>query len=553
MVSGAGETLQRDSRPFSQANQLPGSRRLPPPGRASSKKRPIIAVRIDRAPLTPALEYFLSESQWVDAQAGIIDAAYVKLIDAIREPARAASETQSAAAIGPSARPGLAIHPKSGRRWISFAAALAAVAALATLLTDKLWLSKHAAAEKQTTIAAKVVSDKSIAVLPFADMSEKHDQEYFADGMADEILDLLAKIPQLRVIGRTSSFQFKGQTAVLRAIGEKLGASYVVEGSVRKATSRIRVTAQLVDSKSGTNVWSESFEREFGDVLTLQDEISAAIARALQVTIAAHDPRPLRHEHSAEAYTLYLKGKVALDRFNKSSLAEAQGDFQHALALEPTLVPAAEGLARTLMARSIDANDLPAIEGWAMAKAAAERAQQIDANSAVAHVVLAFVAALRDFDWGSADEEMHKALALNPNDAETLVETAQIASARGDRKEALRQLNSSLVIDPLNAGTLRFLGIVHYLDHDYARAESALRKSLAIDMKGDYNHFLLGLIKMLDGHPQLALIAATITRRSSGRREPMSYAIATCQASHLAIPFSYHCTTIRDGRRSFSR
>jgi TolB-like protein len=473
--------------------------------RASSKKRPIIALRIDLAPLTPALEYFLSESQWVDAHAGNIDAAYAKLVDAIREPERAAPGILLPVATGPSASPASVIHPKSRRYWILFAAGLAVVATLVTLLADKLWLSKHAPAENQTTIAANVVSDKSIAVLPFADMSEKHDQEYFADGMADEILDLLAKVPQLTVIGRTSSFQFKGRTEDLRAIGEKLGATYVVEGSVRKAAGRIRVTAQLVDSKSGTNLWSESFDREFGDVLTLQDEISGAIARALQVTIAARDPRPLRHAHSAEAYTLYLKGKVALDRFNKSSLADAQGDFQHALELDPTLVPAAEGIARTLMLRSIDANDLPAIEGWVMAKTAAESVQHIDANSAVAHVVLAFVAALRDFDWATADEEIHKALALNPNDAETLVEAAQIASARGNRKESLRQLNASLVIDPLNAGTLRFLGIAHYLDHDYARAESALRKSLAIDIKGDYNHYLLGLIKMLDGHPQLAI------------------------------------------------
>src|SRR5882762_10173353 len=190
--------------------------------RAASKERPIIALRIDAAPLTPSLEYFLSESQWVEARAGNIDAAYRKLIDAIREPARAAPETPVAIAPGTPA-----LHPRSRRNRILFAAGLAVIAALVALLTDKVWLANHAAPEKQTTATTNVMSDKSIAVLPFTDLSEKKDQEYFADGIAEEVLDRLAKVPGLRVVGRASSFQFKGKNTDPASIGTALGVAYL--------------------------------------------------------------------------------------------------------------------------------------------------------------------------------------------------------------------------------------------------------------------------------------------------------------------------------------
>jgi len=139
-------------------------------------------------------------------------------------------------------------------------------------------IRENSAPTTALTSPPTALSEKSIAVLPFVDMSEKRDEEYFADGMSEEILDLLARIPQLTVIGRTSSFQFKGRNEDLRAIGNKLGAAYVVEGSVRKSGSRIRVTSQLVDTRSGAHIWSESYDRDFGDTLMLQDQIAASVA-----------------------------------------------------------------------------------------------------------------------------------------------------------------------------------------------------------------------------------------------------------------------------------
>jgi hypothetical protein len=201
--------------------------------RASSKKRPIIALRIDAAPLTPALEYFLSESQWVEAHPGSMEAAYAKLIDDIRDPARTAPRNTPAVPLEVSAATPRAAHPKLRFNWILLAAG--AVFVVAALLVYKFWISSHVAQEKPVATtslapAASVpvqptLSEKSIAVLPFTDMSADKDQEYFADGLSEEILNLLATVPTLRVIGRTSSFQFKGKNDDLRAIGAKLSAA----------------------------------------------------------------------------------------------------------------------------------------------------------------------------------------------------------------------------------------------------------------------------------------------------------------------------------------
>ena len=282
--------------------------------RASSKKRPIIALRVDAAPLTPALEYFLSESQWVEARAGNMEAAYSRLIDAIREPEQTGPGIIPAVTSGTSAGTASAAHLQSRRNRVLLAAGLAVVAvALAALLADKFWLAKHVTAEEPAA-ATNVVSDKSIAVLPFTDMSEKKDQEYFGDGMAEEILDLLAKIPGLTVIGRTSSFQFKGKNADLRTIGTQLNAAYVLEGSVRKSGDQVRITAQLINTRTGTHEWSETYDRHIGDVLKLQDAIAAAVVRELQLTVASGSLNPRSTPKNADAYDLILRGRHALDR-----------------------------------------------------------------------------------------------------------------------------------------------------------------------------------------------------------------------------------------------
>jgi TolB-like protein len=470
--------------------------------RAASKRRRIIVLRTDAAPLTRSFEYFLSESQWIDTAALGIPAALTKLTQAVGQ--RLAPSSWVSPGLGTDARDPADRKRKPSHLTIKrvvAAAVFLVIAALVVGVMVRYWPSKQGGPQAPVVAA---ISEKSIAVLPFTDMSEKKDQEYFADGMAEEIQNILAKLPQIRVLGRASSFQLKGSTEDVRAVGSKLGATYVVSGGVSKAGSRIRVTAQLIDAKSGGQLWSEHYDREFNDILVLQDAIATAIARALRVTVSARDARSLGDAREAEAYTLYLKGKLALDSFDTNSLAEAQGDFEQALVLNPALVAAAEGMALMWRWRVI-ASDIPALEGIEQARSAAEQSLSMDSRSSVAHEVLGFVAASRDFDWAMADTEIHKALTLNPNDPEILEVYAEVLWPRGLINEATKQLRASLTLDPLNANTLQTLSIPLFLNRDYTAAMSALRKSLAINPTIDSSHYLLGVIQLLSGRNDEAM------------------------------------------------
>jgi len=447
------------------------------------------------------------EVQWTRLPGGAASQEFIQHVSRLLtgHPDRPKPPLQALQPSHPPSTAGPAAEPKSGsqlRMWLLLIAVVTAVI-VGYIGIDRYLLHKGTQLPASSTTAAN--ADKSIAVLPFVDLSEKHDQEYFADGMAEEILDILAKIPQLTVIGRTSSFQFKGHTEDLRAIGEKLRAGYVVEGSVRKTAGRIRVTAQLIDARSGAHLWSDSYDRNFGDVLTLQDEIATSIARAMQVTISARGARPLRDQREIEAYTLYLRGKVALDKFSTTSLLDAQTAFEQALKLDPTLLPAAEGLALTYLDRGSNGNDIGGREAWDYTRSAAQKALQIDANSATAHGVLGYVAAIRDFDWSTAEREFQTALALNPNDPDTLANAGVISGMRGDYHEALRRINASLLLDPLNALTHQIRGLTLYLTGDYSGAEAATKKSLTIYPDIDYSHWLLGLIQLMRGQRDAAL------------------------------------------------
>jgi TolB-like protein len=417
--------------------------------RASSKKRPIIALRIDRAPLTPALEYFLSESQWVEAQAGNIDTSYVKLIDAIRDPARAAPESLVAVAPGRSAGTASAAHPKSRRNRILFAAGLAVVAVtLASLLANKFWRAKHATAEQPTTAATNIIGDKSIAVLPFTDMSEKKDQEYFGDGMAEEILDLLAKIPGLTVIGRTSSFQFKGHNEDLRTIGTKLGAAYVLEGSVRNSGDQVRITAQLINTRTGTHEWSETYDRHIGDVLKLQDAIAAAVVRGLQLTVTPGYLNSRATVKDPEVYDLILRGRHEADRYDKEGLDEAVTLFQQALDRDPTSADAAAELAFAYYFQGSDGFLAP-VAAFEQARRAAAAALSLDPKSGLAHYVLGNIHIQYDWDWAAAEREFQQVAMLIPGSTDALNGEAWLSLVLGRWDDALRQIKAALARDPL--------------------------------------------------------------------------------------------------------
>ncbi len=342
--------------------------------RASSKRHPIIALRLDVTPLTPAFEYFLSESQWIEMGAGSTDTAIAQLVGAVRRhlsPGVASPSTHS-----PQLQTVRGTVASPRRSWVA-AALIAPILVAVYLLADKLWLHRHgASADRLGGAASAIVGDKSIAVLPFTDMSEKMDQGYFADGITEELLDRLAKIPGLRVVGRASSFQFRGKAIEIASVGAALGVAYLVEGSVRRDAQRVRVAAQLVDARTGVQRWSDRFDSEMIDALHVQDTIAAELGRALQIAVEV-DTAPRSMVKSQEALDAYLRGRQSLDRSSRESCEAAVANFQKALTLDPSFAPAAIGLAKTYAFMGSEAWLLPRI-AYERAREAALLAQRLD-------------------------------------------------------------------------------------------------------------------------------------------------------------------------------
>ncbi len=383
-------------------------------------------------------------------------------------------------------------------RRVAFAAAILVCVGAAVAIGMHFWSLNHRAAQPAAAVA---IADKSIAVLPFTDMSEKKDQEYFADGMAEEVLDLLAKVPGIRVIGRTSSFHFKGKNEDLRTIGSTLGAAYVVEGSVRKSGERLRVTAQLISAQNGSHLWSETYDEAVGDVLKVQDQIAASLVRALQVTVSTDELglRPILK--SPEAYDLLLRGRHAFDRFDKDGLERAAMYFQQALEIDPTFVGAAEWLAVT-DEWIAEYGFVSPREGFERVRSSAQRALELNPRSGVAHLMLCDVHLVYDWDWSAAADEHRLALKLDPR---STIGAVDLDRALGHWDEAVRILNSQFATDPLFAAHHGILGMIRYRTGRLPEAEAEMRKALAISPTYHRGHRRLGQILLAEGRFDAAL------------------------------------------------
>ena len=304
----------------------------------------------------------------------------------------------------------------------------------------------RAALEK---LAARPAEQKpSIAVLPFADMSAGKDQEYFSDGLAEEILNLLAKIPDLKVIARTSSFAFRGEKQDIRKIAEALSVGTILEGSVRKAGNRIRVTAQLIDASDGSHLWSERYDRELTDVFEVQDEIAAAISKALHLKLAPQLAAPERYKPSLRAYEAYLKGRHELYQLTPESMARGKEYFEQAISLDPKFVPPYCALASYCISLAIS-GERPALEVMPQAQAWAHKALEIDPASSEAHATLGAKAYMFDYDWNEAARRFALAVAHEPVPASTCAHYVLYKSALGRAEDAEALMRHAVDADPL--------------------------------------------------------------------------------------------------------
>ena len=337
-------------------------------------------------------------------------------------------------------------------------------------------------------------SSNSIAVLPFVDLSPAGDQEYFSDGLSEELLNLLAKIPALKVISRTSAFSFKGKNEDIREIGKKLGVDNILEGSVRKSNDQIRITAQLIRVSDGSHIWSKTYDRTMNDIFKVQDEIANAVVQELKITLMGDDLHTI--PGNSEAFNLYLQGKYFFAKRSREDVERAIDLFHQALALENknATVWASLSIAYASQANNgyIDSN-----EGFAKAREAAQKAIDIDNNLALGHYALAYIQTSYDWDWSGADMEFKKALILDPSNIGAINGMANLALALGRFDEAIQLYTRALELDPLRPIIRINLGMT--LMHNYQPEQASKILTEAIDLNPGFPtaHYRLGLSYLL--------------------------------------------------------
>jgi TolB-like protein/Tfp pilus assembly protein PilF/tRNA A-37 threonylcarbamoyl transferase component Bud32 len=340
----------------------------------------------------------------------------------------------------------------------------------------------------------------SAAVLPFVDLSPGRDQEYFSDGLTEELITSLSQVEGLRVAARTSSFQFKGRSADVREVGRNLDVGAVLEGSVRRSGNRLRIAAQLVNVADGYQLWSQAYDREVTDVFAVQEEIARAIVEALRVKLgvaagAALSAVPTR---DLEAYDLYLKGRFAWNQRSAAAMPEAVRYLEGAVARDSGFARAWAALADSyilLVPYAGASRD----STWPKARAAAETALALDSTLAEAHTALAYGTMIYGWDWPAAEASFRRAIAANPNYPTGHHWYGDFLAGRGRLEESLREMQRAQALDPLSRIIGVELGWIYRLMGRDDEAEAQLRRTLALDPNYAHARFNLGLVFLEDG------------------------------------------------------
>lgn len=361
----------------------------------------------------------------------------------------------------------------------------------------------------------------SIAVLPLDNVTHDPAQEYFSDGMTEELITDLAKIRALRVISRASVMQFKGTRKPLPEIARTLNVDKVVEGSVLRFGDRVRITAQLIDAPSDRHLWSESYERDARDVLSLQDEVAQEICRHIRVALTSEEQERLSRPRGVdpEVHILHLKGQYSFAKRTPDNLRTSIDYFTQAIAKDPSYAPSYAGLANAHGMMAIGAFDvLPPAEAMPKARAAALKALQLDESLADAHAALGWVRFNYDWDWAAAETEFRRAIELKPSYATAHQWYAVYLSAMGRPDEALSEATRALELDPLSLINVVALARAHYFARQFDRAIAACQDALQMDPAFALAHLWLGRPYEAKGMYQEAIGQykqfATVTGRS---------------------------------------
>ena len=389
--------------------------------------------------------------------------------------------------------------------------------------------------EQEPEPVATQATGKSIAVLPFVNMSSDKEQEYFSDGLSEELLNLLAKIPELRVAARTSSFSFKGQSIEITEIAARLKVDHVLEGSVRKSGNQLRITAQLIQADNGYHLWSETYDRQLDNVFQIQDEIAQAVVNALKVTLLGDAPRV--RETTPEAYQLYLEGQHVRRQVSAPTLPKAISLLKQAVEIDPEYAPAWAELAYAYMWEA-GIGETPIDVAFPLANQAIERALEADPGYSRAYSVRGASNLYNKFNFQAGFQDFQLALQLEPGNAYLIGQKATATRALGRLDESIELYETALELDPLMAEMRSWQGLAYLYAGQLDEAEAAFLTTLNLSSEFSGGHFRLGRVLLRKGKLDAAL--AEIEQEAQGvyRSTGLSmvhHALGNLDASQLAL------------------
>ena len=348
---------------------------------------------------------------------------------------------------------------------------------------------------QEINTTGRLADAPSIAVLPFVNMSADPENEYFCDGLAEELINALTKIERLKVLARTSSFSFKGKQVDVREIGQRLSVTSVLEGSVRKSGNQLRITAQLINVDDGYHLWSERYDRQIEDLFEIQDEVTFAVVAALKLKLLSKEKASLSKQptENTEAYQLYMKGRYYWHQRTEEAVKKGIECFEQAIARDPTYALAYAGLADSYSLLGLsEYGALPPTEAFPKAKEASEKALEIDNTLAEAHVSLAFARMYFDWDFSRAEQEYKQAIELNPVYATARHFRALNLMAMGEPDLAIAEMEVSQELEPLSLIINTNMGWMLYFAHQYDQAIEQYQKTLQMDKNFYPARFRLG-------------------------------------------------------------
>ncbi len=391
------------------------------------------------------------------------------------------------------------------RTWLKWALAAVAAMVVGGIVVNRLSPGRGTAPTVASTAvtapgAVGAIPEKSIAVLPFVDMSEKRDQEYFSDGLTEELLDMLAQVPDLYVPARTSSFYFKGKAEDVATIAQKLRVAHVLEGSVRRAGSTIRVTAQLIRADNGYHLWSKAYDRDLKDIFKVQDEIAAAVVEALKAKLLPTQVLSSRHQTAnTEAYAQYLLGNQFRLRDDIEGNRQARDAYYKSITLDPGYAPGYAGVSHAEWRIADQTTGEPA--GYQRAAAAADKAIALAPDSPEGYWARGQLRTNYYFDWSGAQADFEKALQLDPNYVQALVDEGVLLATLGRMRDGIAMLRHATELDPMSVQAYRRLSWLLMHDGQFPAARAAINRAIQINPLGDRLYYV-SHIELLAGRPR---------------------------------------------------